>query len=167
MGGRCTEVSTGGTGHMCRMCVGTLFIPWGWGDVRGWAAQAGTKMPTREDERAVIWEDAGGVNDCQCSCEKSPAGCCCAQSDVEREAVGQSPRIPHHHQRRRQLWLPGGSPVHHQDQGHRRRVPHGRLWQEIGSVSCCTLGERDQTQSCSGGWRGVVRGPRTCRCCSI
>ena len=62
VGGRCTEVSTCGTSHMCRMCVGTLFIPWGWGDVHGWAAQAGTKMPTREGELAVVWEHAGGVN---------------------------------------------------------------------------------------------------------
>ena len=62
VGGRCTEVSTCGTGHMCRMCVGTLFISLGWGDVHSWAAQAGAKMPTREGERAVVWEHPGGVN---------------------------------------------------------------------------------------------------------
>jgi hypothetical protein len=62
VGGRCTELSTCGTGHMCRMCICTLFIPSGWGDVHCWAAQAGTKMPTREGERAVIWEHSGGVN---------------------------------------------------------------------------------------------------------
>ena len=61
-GGRCTEVSTCRTGHMSRMCVDTLFIPWGWGDVHCWAAQAGTKTPTRECECAVIWEQSGGFN---------------------------------------------------------------------------------------------------------
>jgi hypothetical protein len=27
VGGCLTEVGTCGTGHMCRMCIGTLFIP--------------------------------------------------------------------------------------------------------------------------------------------
>ena len=61
-GGRCTGVSTCGTSHMCRMRIGALFVLWGWSDSHCWAAQAGTKVSTRECERAVVWEHSGGVN---------------------------------------------------------------------------------------------------------
>jgi hypothetical protein len=60
--GRLAEVGTGGTGHMCRMCIGTLFIPSGCCDVHCWAAQAGAKMSSREGECAVFWEHPGGVH---------------------------------------------------------------------------------------------------------